>query len=106
MSKLAFSLRLALLVGMALWPSALAQVQDAVAPLTAFMCSLFATLSGPFGIALSMVVLAAGMLMWAVGARGAMSRVGQGVVAVAALVTLPALFQAMFPAAAGNMCPA
>lgn len=106
MSKSTFVIRLLALSGLTLGQSAFAQVGDAVAPLTAFMCSLFATLSGPFGIALSMVVLAAGMLMWAVGARGAMSKVGQGVIAVAALVTLPALFQAMFPAAAGNMCPA
>jgi len=105
MSKSAFVIRSAMLIGLTLWQVAMAQaVGDAVAPLTSFMCSLFATLSGPFGIALSMVVLAGGMLLWAIGARGAMSRVGQAVVAVAALVTLPALFQAMFPAAAGAMC--
>jgi type IV secretory pathway VirB2 component (pilin) len=77
---------------------------DAVEPLTDFLCSVYGTVSGPFGIALSLVVLGVGFLLWALGARGALSRVGQAVVAIAALLSLPVLFTSLFPAAAGTAC--
>jgi hypothetical protein len=81
------------------------QAGDPLGDLTTFICSIVATLSGGFGIALSLAVLAIGLLPLAVGARGAMSRLGIGVVAIAGLVSLPTLFTSMFPAAAGSMCP-
>ena len=84
---------------------ALAQPADPLADLTDFICAIVATLSGAFGIALSLAVLAVGLLLLALGARGAMSRIGIGVVAIAGLVSLPTLFTSMFPAAAGSICP-
>lgn len=72
---------------------------DPLADLTAFLCSIYATLTSTFGIAASLVVLAIGCLLWAIGARGALSRLGQGVIAITALVSLPTLFFTLFPGA-------
>jgi hypothetical protein len=91
-------------VSMLLLNTASAQVDDAVAPLTDFVCGIYNTVSGGFGIALSLAILGVGFLLWALGARGALSRVGQAVVAIAALVSLPALFTSLFPVAAGSVC--
>lgn len=77
---------------------------DALEPITDFMCGIFTTVTGALGIAISVVVLGVGLLLWALGARGALSRVGQAVVAIAGLVSLPSLFTALFPDAAGTVC--
>lgn len=81
---------------------ALAQValaQDALSDITVFLCTIFQSLSGPFGIAAGLVVLAVGALLWALGARGALSRIGQAVIAITVLLSLPTLFFTLFPGA-------
>ena len=76
---------------------------DPLADVTTFLCSIYTTLTSTFGIAASLVVLAIGCLLWAIGARGALSRIGQGVIAITALVSLPTLFFTLFPNAT-NAC--
>ncbi len=79
------------------------QGSDPLADVTTFLCSIYTTLTSTFGIAASLVVLAIGCLLWAIGARGALSRIGQGVIAITALVSLPTLFFTLFPSAT-NAC--
>ena len=76
---------------------------DPLADLTAFLCTIYGTLTSTFGVAAALVALAIGCLLWAIGARGALSRIGQMVIAITALISLPTLFFTLFPAAA-NAC--
>ena len=76
---------------------------DPLADLTSFLCTIYQTLTSTFGVAAALVALAIGCLLWAIGARGALSRIGQMVIAITALISLPTLFFTLFPAAA-NAC--
>ena len=76
---------------------------DPLADLTGFLCTIYTTLTSTFGIAAALVALAVGCLLWAIGARGALSRIGQMVIAITALISLPTLFFTLFPGAV-NVC--
>ena len=76
---------------------------DPLADLTSFLCTIYGTLTSTFGVAAALVALAVGCLLWAIGARGALSRIGQMVIAITALISLPTLFFTLFPGAV-NAC--
>ncbi len=83
--------RAGIVLTVAISNTVVAQVEDALAPITEFICTVGTALSGPVAIAIGLVLIAAGGIAIAVGGRRAMGTVLWGVVGITVATSAAAL---------------
>ena len=83
--------RAGILITLVVSNTVVAQVDDALAPITEFICNVGTALSGPVAIAIGLVLIAAGGIAIAVGGRRAMGTVLWGVVGITVATSAAAL---------------